>query len=297
MQVTKAIVPAAGLGTRLYPVTKSLPKEMLPLGTRPTIQGVAEEIEGAGISEVLIVTSASKRAIEDHFDAGSSEAGGQSPLPFPLQAQYYYTRQAAPRGLGDAVLQGRSFVGAEHFVVALGDCVITGAEPGGALRRLLGLHQQEQADATICVQRVSEGGTRRYGIVAPGRELPGGAVELVGIVEKPGPEQAPSRLAVSARYVFSPIVFDYLEETGAGYGKEIQLTDAIAAMIRDGRRVVAAPLAEGERRLDVGDFDSYSRGFVRAMLAEPEYGERFGEYLQALVAYLAGTGDDPDEPQ
>lgn len=297
MQVSKAIVPAGGLGSRLYPVTKSLPKEMLPLGTRPTIQGVAEEIEGAGVSDVLIVTSATKRTIENHFDPGSNEPTENAPPPFPLKARYYYTRQAQPKGLGDAVLHGRSFAGDDHFIVALGDCIITGPEPAGAVRRMVELHQQHQADATICVQTVGDAGTRRYGIVAPATELAGGAIELSGIVEKPGPDQAPSRLAVTARYVFSPTLFNYLEVAKPGYGKEIQLTDAIQAMIADGKRVLAAPLQPGERRLDVGDFNSYSRGFVRAMLADPEQGEAFRAYLKALVAHLEEGAEDPDGPR
>ena len=289
MQVTKAVVPAAGLGTRLYPVTKSLPKEMLPLGTRPTIQGVAEEIEGAGITDVLLVTSASKRAIEDHFDRGGGESDEAADRPFPLKARYYYTRQESPRGLGDAVRHGRQFAGGEHFVVALGDCVLISPEPSGPVRRMIRAHTAHEADATICVHRVSAEATRRYGIVAPGATLDGGAIELVDIVEKPGPEAAPSRLAVAARYVFSPEIFEYLEDVQPGYGKEIQLTDAIRAMIADGRRVLAMPLGPGELRLDVGDFGSYGRSFIRAMLTDPEHGVGLRSYACGLLAHL----DDP----
>lgn len=294
MQVSKAIVPAGGLGSRLFPVTKSLPKEMLPLGTRPTIQGVAEEIEGAGVSDVLIITSATKRTIENHFDQGSGEPSAGAPPRLPLSARYYYTRQAEPKGLGDAVLHGRRFVGNDHFVVALGDCVLTSAEPAGPVRRMVKLHQEHGAEATICVQTVSDEDTRRYGMVAPGKALDGGALELTDIVEKPGPEAAPSRLAVAARYVFSPTLFQYLQEARPGYGKEIQLTDAIRAMIGDGHRVLAVPLQAGERRLDVGDFATYSRAFVRAMLSNEEYGPGLREYLKALVAHLEAGAEDPD---
>jgi len=294
VSVTKAVILAGGLGSRLFPVTKSLPKEMLPLGTRPTIQGVAEEIEGAGVTDVLIVTSATKRIIENHFDQGTGEPTEETLPPFPLQARYYYTRQSAPRGLGDAVLHGKRFVGEDHFIVALGDCLLVSPKASGPMRRMVELHLRHQAQASICVQTVSDEKTRRYGIVAPAQELAGGALELADIVEKPGPEAAPSRLAVAARYVLSPLVFSYLEGATPGYGKEIQLTDAIRGMIRDGQRVLAVPLGEGERRLDVGDFASYSRGFVRAMLAEPEYGEQFAEYLAALAEHLRGEGEDPD---
>ena len=298
MQVTKAVVPAAGLGTRLYPVTRSQPKEMLPLGDRPTIQGVAEEVEGAGITDVLLITSAAKRAIEDHFDpSGAQSAPHADPSAYPLQARYYCTRQRSPRGLGDAVLHGREFVGQNHFLVALGDCVLLSPEPSGPVRRMVQAHTDFEADATIVMQMVDAAGTAKYGIADPGEELAEGVIELTDIVEKPGPEKAPSRMAVAARYIFSPRIFELLEETGPGHGKEIQLTDAIRAMIAEGGRVLAVQLRTGEMRLDVGNFDSYGRSFMRSMLTHNEYGPKLRCYASELLAHLDDeTMPDPDVP-
>ncbi len=298
MHVTKAVVPAAGLGTRLYPVTRSQPKEMLPLGTRPAIQGAAEEIEGAGITDVLLITSAAKRAVEDHFDPRQSPGQSADDDSSPLTARYYCTRQAEPRGLGDAVLHARGFVGDNHFLVALGDCVLISDEPSGPVKRMVQAHAQFEADATICVQTVNAAGTSRYGIVEPGDGLADGVIALTDIVEKPGPEAAPSRLAVAARYIFSPRIFELLEEVQPGYGEEIQLTDAIRAMIAEGRRVLAIPLQPGEHRLDVGNFNSYGRAFMRSILTDREYGPDLREYAAELVQYLADDSQpDPDAPR
>ena len=298
MQVTKAVVPAAGLGTRLYPVTRSQPKEMLPLGDRPTIQGVAEEIEGAGITDVLLITSAAKQAIEDHFDPRNDLSDPHAdPSAYPLQARYYYTRQKSPKGLGDAVLHGREFVGQEHFIVALGDCVLLSPDPSGPVKRMVQAHVDFEADATIVMQMVDAKGTAKYGIADPGEELAEGVIELADIVEKPGPENAPSRMAVAARYIFSPRIFELLEGIGLGHGKEIQLTDAIRALIAEGGRVLAVQLRTGELRLDVGDFVSYGRGFMRSMLTHREYGPKLRRYANALLAHLGdATQPDPDVP-
>ena len=298
MQVTKAVVPAAGLGTRLYPVTRSQPKEMLPLGDRPTIQAVAEEIEGAGITDVLLITSAAKRAIEDHFDPHSDPSDPHAdPSAYPLQARYYSMRQRSPRGLGDAVLHGREFVGQDHFIVALGDCILLSPDPSGPVKRMVQAHTDFEADATIVMQMVDAAGTAKYGIADPGEELAEGVIELADIVEKPGPENAPSRLAVAARYIFSPRIFELLEETGLGHGKEVQLTDAIRALIAEGGRVLAVQLRPGELRLDVGNFDSYGRSFMRSMLIHPEHGPKLRRYASALLEHLSDeTRPDPDVP-
>lgn len=296
MQITKAVVPAGGRGTRLLPLTKALPKEMLPLGTTPAIQGVAEEIVAAGVTDILIITSAGKRAIEDHFDPGD---GSDDALPLfdPTRVRFYSTRQGAPRGLGDAVRCGEHFVGDDHFLVAFGDSTIAGAEPGGAVRRLLAVHLKAQAAATVLVQPVSLEATRRYGIVSPGERFDETAFVLADIVEKPGPEAAPSRYAVCARWVFAPVVFDYLRDQQPGLGAEIQLTDAIRAMIADGRRVLGVPLQPGEVRLDVGNFESYGRAWLRAMLTDARYGEGLRDYAAKLLAHMADPDrSDPDLP-
>lgn len=296
MQITRAVVPAGGRGTRLLPLTRALPKEMLPLGTTPVIQGVAEEIVAAGVTDILIITGQGKRAIEDHFDPGNG-SGDLPPLFDPARVRFYATRQGIPRGLGDAIRCGEHFVGSEHFVVALGDCVIAGPEPASAIRRMLVAHLAAQAEATILVQRVALEATRNYGIVAPGEQFDETAFVLEDIVEKPGPDAAPSCYAVCARYVFSPMIFNYLCGLQPGLGAEVQLTDAIRAMIAAGHRVLAAPLQPGELRLDAGNFESYSRAFVRSMLTDERYGERLRTWAAELLAYLADPGNpDPDRP-
>ena len=296
MQVTRAIVPAAGMGTRLYPVTKSQPKEMLPLGTRPVIQGVAEEAVAAGISDMLIITGTGKGAIEEHFDpeAGLSpeEAPENGPPAIdPSSIQFYYTRQAEKRGLGDAISYGAKFASGEHFAVLLGDCVIEGTEAGGPLKRLVEAHIAHEAQISIVLQYVDLEATRRYGIIAPGPILDEDIFEMADIVEKPGPQETPGRFAVAARYVFSPVLFEYITGLAPGVGGEIQLTDAIRAMLRDGHRGIGVPLREGERRLDVGNFESYSRAFFRAMICDESYGEDLRGYAKKLLVHL----DDPSQ--
>lgn len=288
MKVRKAVIPAAGLGTRLYPATKSQPKEMLPLGTRPTIQLVAEELVGAGLSELLIVTGRQKRAIEDHFDpADGLDPGSKCERCAEIfdtsVVHFFYTRQSSPRGLGDAVAHAAEFAGHDHIVVALGDCVITSTERSSLLKRMLRLHEELEAAATIAVQHVGPEGTSKYGIVAPEGPAGGPALKLKDIVEKPGPEKAPSDLAVCARYILSPAVFEHLATTTPGHGGEVQLTDALRSMIAAGLPAYAVPLAPDEDRLDVGNFESYAKAFIRVMLGHPELGPILREYVAGLL--------------
>jgi len=282
VSVVKAVIPAAGRGTRLYPATKSQPKEMLPLGPRPTIQRVAEELVDAGVLQILIVTGHSKRAIEDHLDpAEGVERAEKCPACAKVfdngLVRFFYTRQSEPRGLGDAVLQAADFVGDADFVVALGDSVIVSPEPPTLLERLLATHEANHAAATIAVYDAGEPGTRKYGVVAPAAELNGG-LRIAGIVEKPGPQRAPSTLAVCARYCFSSKVFDYLAAVRPGLGGEVQLTDAIQAMISDGLVVCAVPLGPGE---------------FRTMLTHEDFGEPLKKYCQDLLQHLE-CNDRPD---
>lgn len=298
MTIRKAVIPAAGLGTRLYPATKSQPKEMLPLGTRPTIQFVAEELVGAGLRQVLVVTGRQKRAIEDHLDPADGleppdNCESCSDVFDTSLVRFFYTRQSEPRGLGDAVALAEDFTAGEHFVVALGDCVITSTERSALVRRMVEVHAQQGAAATIAVQRVSPEATRKYGIIAPAEDIRGTWVRLTDIVEKPGPEEAPSNLAVCARYVFAPALFEFLRTTAPGHGGEVQLTDAIRAMIAAGLPVYAVPLAADESRLDVGDFPSYARAFMQVMLAHPQFGKGLRDFARQLVEELEaaeGTG-------
>jgi UTP--glucose-1-phosphate uridylyltransferase len=292
--ITKAVIPAAGLGTRLYPATKSQPKEMLPLGTRPTIQFVAEELVGAGLHQLLIVTGRQKRAIEDHFDPADglhpeNKCERCAEIFDTSKVHFFYIRQSSPRGLGDAVAHAEDFTSSDHFVVALGDCVITSPGRSDLLKRMVQTHSEMGAAATIAVQRVSPEATRKYGIVAPVGPADGPYVKLQDLVEKPGPDKAPSNLAVCARYVFSPAVFDYLRQTAPGHGGEVQLTDAIRGMVTAGLPVYAVPLAQGEARLDVGDFPSYARAFMEVMLKHPEYGPGLREFAHKFLGTLEAS--------
>jgi len=305
LAITRAVIPAAGKGTRLYPATKSQAKEMLPLGTKPVIQHVVEELAASGITEILIVTGQKKRAIEDHFDADASwmeVANGQEVDAEVWQSgvRLFYTRQSEPLGLGDAVSRARAFCERGPFVVALGDALVYKSLPGPAvIQRLIETFEGREAGGCVATYRVSREETRRYGILGPaGAEEPTGEAPflLSDLVEKPGPEKAPSHWAVSARYVLSPEIFDALEECRKALqpGEELQLTDAIRALIGQGRAVYGVPLTPDEFRLDVGGFVSYGRAFTRMLVTHPKYGPRYLEYLRRLVAFCDGTGRDPD---
>lgn len=303
--ITKAVVPAAGLGTRLYPATKSQAKEMLPLGTKPVIQHVVEELAQSGITEILIIVGRKKRAIEDHFaaDAAWRECLHNSQVECEVwesDVQLFYTRQSEPRGLGDAVWHARAFCGGQPFVVALGDAVVmtTQGKPGTVVARAVEAFGRLGAAACIATYAVKAEDTERYGILSPadGKASLTHPFAIDDIVEKPGPEAAPSSWAVSARYVFSPAIFEALADCRKEQkdGEELELTAAIRQLIRAGGRVFGVPLAREELRLDVGNFATYGRAFARMLAMHPRHGAGFVEYLRRLVAYYEGNGPDPD---
>lgn len=229
----KAVIPAAGFGTRMLPAAKSIPKEMLPILDRPTIQYVVEEAADAGIDDVLMIVSRDKKAIEDHFDRSPElesrlAATGKEGLLASVSAlagrvRVHSVRQAEQRGLGHAVLQARQHVGDEPFACMLGDTIFTG-EPL-PLTQLAAAFQKYQTPI-IALEEVPLEKVSRYGIVA-GTEVEPGVFRLSGLVEKPRPEEAPSRYAICARYILTPEIFGYLEQTRPGKGDEIQLTDAL----------------------------------------------------------------------
>lgn len=273
--VTKAVIPAAGIGTRLLPATKSQPKEMLPVGRKPVIQYVVEELVAAEANRVLVVTSQQKRAIEDHFDvdAALSDRLGQDQKAslnhVSLPVQMFYTRQSVPRGLADAIGLAEHFVGDDDFLVSLGDSIIRSPNPGGALRRLAEVHRRENASATIVFEEVPPEDVVHYGIARPKNGV-GPVFEVSDLVEKPSIEDAPSALAVAARYVFDPCIFDYIRKTPPGRGGEIQITDSMRLMLRDGHRIFGVRLGEGEARLDIGNYGSYYEAFLEMALADPD---------------------------
>ena len=285
--IRDAIVPVAGLGTRLLPATRSAPKEMLPIVDKPVVQYVVEELARAGIDRVLMVTGRRKRAIEDHFDADPELAGSAPPA---AGVQLFYTRQPSPAGLGDAVARGDGFAdqSSPGVVVALGDAILEPRGDGGPeiVARLIEAHAAHQRGRDDRRHRGSRRETGRYGIVVGSPLAPGpdaGVLAVTRIVEKPAPGTVDSTLAVAARYVLGPAVFAALRDQAPGTGGEIQLTDAIASVIEAGGRVLAVPLAGGERRHDIGTVEGYCRAFLDHALTHPEFGEALRAQASALL--------------
>jgi UTP--glucose-1-phosphate uridylyltransferase len=291
MTIDTAVVPVAGLGTRLLPATKSQPKEMLPVGRKPVVQYVVEELARVGMNRVLFITGPGKASIENHFDLDGEliqvlrETGKEellAELEFERSAlQYFYTRQRQTLGLGHAVLCARSFVGRVPFVVALGDSIIGLHAQSDVVRRMTSCFVERQAAAVIAFENVPRDEVRRYGIAKPADD--GEVFEIEDLIEKPSVEEAPSTLAIAARYVLSPAIFDVLEETQPGKGGEIQLTDAIRTVIRTGGRAFGVRLDASERRYDIGNFNAYFRAFVEFALADPRFGAPLRRYLEDLL--------------
>jgi UTP--glucose-1-phosphate uridylyltransferase len=295
MSVDFAVVPVAGRGTRLLPLTKSQPKEMLPMGRKPVVQYVVEELARCGVGRLLFVTGPGKTAIENHFDidaeliANLRETGKEElllELAFEREdIEYFYTRQRRQLGLGHAVLCAQPVVGRQSFVVALGDSIIGLNAQSDVVATMIERFESARADAVIALEEVPAKEVVHYGIAKP-RDGITDVFELDDLIEKPGVAEAPSNLAVAARYVFSPAIFDYLARTPPGKGDEIQLTDAIRMLIHDGRRVLGVRLPAGERRFDIGNFESYFLAFAEFALADPQYGPA----LRAGIARLLGEG-------
>lgn len=285
--IRKAVFPVAGLGTRFLPATKASPKEMMPIVDKPLIQYAAEEAEAAGVTQLIFITGRNKRSIEDHFDkayeleAELANAGKHQLLDIvqnvlPPEVTCIYVRQAEALGLGHAVLCARSVVGDEPFVVILADDLIRG-HGKGVVEQMSDLYERFGC-SVLSVEEVPREDTNKYGIVRvePG---PQGELRVVSIVEKPAPADAPSNLAVVGRYLLTPKIFEKLQQTRAGAGGEIQLTDAIAALLED-EPVIAHPF-EG-KRYDCGSKLGYLEASVEFGLAHPELGERFSAYLRGF---------------
>lgn len=288
--ITNAVVPVAGLGTRLLPATRSAPKEMLAVVDKPIVQYVVEELAAAGIERVLFVTGRRKRAIEDHFDYDPEldGLGGRAGAP-GAGLRLLYTRQPRPAGLGDALRQAEGFLADGPVVVALGDAIIEASPSGatGILRRLADAQLESGAAAALAVTAVADTDVSNYGIVIPQAPTdPAAWLAVADVVEKPAPETVTSRLAIAARYVLGPEVFAALRETEPDPSGEVQLTDALRAVIRAGGRVIAVPLAAGERRHDIGSVQGYCSAFLEHALRHPELGP-------ALRSHAAALLDDP----
>ncbi|MEH7512305.1 UTP--glucose-1-phosphate uridylyltransferase GalU [Gottfriedia sp. NPDC057991] len=283
-KVRKAIIPAAGLGTRFLPATKAMPKEMLPIVDKPTIQYIVEEAIESGIEDIIIVTGKGKRAIEDHFDYSfeleqnlleKEKYALLEQVKAPSNIDIHYIRQKEPKGLGHAVWCARNFIGNEPFAVLLGDDIVEAQTPG--LKQLMDQYDNTYS-SVIGVQTVPEEETHRYGIVEPIMQE-GRRYEVKNFVEKPAPGTAPSNLAIMGRYVFTPEIFMYLEEQNIGAGGEIQLTDAIQKL-NSIQRVFAYDF-EGKRH-DVGE----KLGFIKTTI---DFALKNEDLREDLLKYLHET--------
>ncbi|MBO1218486.1 UTP--glucose-1-phosphate uridylyltransferase GalU [Mammaliicoccus sciuri] len=284
-KIKKAIIPAAGLGTRFLPATKAMPKEMLPILDKPTIQYIVEEAARAGIEDIIIVTGKHKRAIEDHFDIQKElettlYEKGKLELLDRVQystelANIFYVRQKEQKGLGHAIYTAKQFIGNEPFAVLLGDDIVESDNP--AIKQLMEQYETT-GKSVIGVQTVPETETHRYGIIEP-KSQDERLYEVNRFVEKPEQGTAPSNLAIMGRYVLSPRIFDYLETQTEGSGGEIQLTDAIERLNKDDK--VYAYDFEGQR-YDVGEKIGFVKTTIEYALKDQEMRDEIIRYLQSL---------------
>ena len=281
--IRKAVIPAAGFGTRFLPATKAQPNEMLPIVDTPAIQYIVKEALDSGIEEILIITGRSKRAIEDHFDSSVEleellqKQGKNKQLAMVkdlADIKIHFIRQKSPRGLGDAVLCAKAFIGDEPFAVLLGDDIVYNPEKP-CLQQLMDCYEQHPG-IILGAQFVPNEKVSSYGIVS-GEPLADNLYRVHGLVEKPSVDKAPSNLAVLGRYILTPDIFDILENTKPGVGNEVQLTDALAASKTD-----TYALAYEGVRYDTGDKLGYLKATVEYALRNEELGAAFKEYLKGL---------------
>ena len=300
-KVRKAVIPAAGLGTRFLPATKALAKEMLPIVDKPTIQFIVEEALKAGIEDILVVTGKSKRSIEDHFDSNfeleyNLKEKGNDLLKLVDETtgmRLHFIRQKHPRGLGDAVLQAKAFVGNEPFVVMLGDDLmdITDDTATTLTKQLMNDYDETHA-STIAVMKVPHEEVSAYGVIAPQGEGINGLYSVETFVEKPSPEEAPSDLAIIGRYLLTPEIFQILENQKPGAGNEIQLTDAIDTLNKTQR--VFAREFKG-RRYDVGDKFGFMKTSIDYALKHPQVKDDLKQYIINLGKQLEESGKGTEE--
>ena len=289
-KIKKAVIPAAGYGTRFLPATKATPKEMLPIVDKPTIQYIVEEAKASGIEDILIISGHGKRAIEDHFDSAPAlemalqEKGKDDLLAIVRETadiNIHYIRQRYMRGLGDAILCARSFMGNEPFAVLLGDDVVYNpAKP--ALAQLIDIYEATGGSVLGC-QNVPQEKVSAYGIVAGMQTDNPRLMRVADMVEKPAVEEAPSQMAVLGRYIIKPQIFDILEKTQPGKGGEIQLTDALKVLAR--QDAVYAYDFEGQR-YDVGDKLGFLKATVEFALRREDLGASFQSYLKELIGKM-----------
>jgi len=286
MQVKKAIIPAAGLGTRFLPATKAQPKEMLPIVDKPTLQYIIEEAVASGIGEILIITGRNKSSIEDHFDKSIElelelEKKGKEDLlkivkSISDMANIHYIRQKEPKGLGHAIHCAKNFIGNEPFAVLLGDDIVDAETP--CLAQMINIFN-EYKTTVLGVQEVPESQVDKYGII-DGKLIEDRVYKVKDLVEKPAVGEAPTNIAILGRYIISPQIFPILENTPPGKGGEIQLTDALRTLVR--REAMYAYIFEG-KRYDVGDKMGFLQATVEFALKRDDLKEPFMDYLKTIT--------------
>mgnify|MGYP000931448416 FL=1 len=282
MKVRKAIIPAAGLGTRFLPATKAQPKEMLPIVDKPILQYIIEEAVSSGIEEILIITGRNKKSIEDHFDKSIElelelEKKGKLDLLEKVRkisdmVSIYYIRQKEPKGLGHAILCAKSFIGNEPFAVLLGDDIVYSKKP--CLKQMIEVYD-EYKTTILGVQEVDSNDVDKYGIV-DGKPIENRIYKIKDLVEKPAVADSPSNIAILGRYILNPDIFEILEHTKPGKGEEIQLTDALKELVQ--REAMYAYVFEG-RRYDAGDKEGYLEATVEYALRRKDLREEFLDFL------------------
>lgn len=286
MLVRKAIIPAAGLGTRFLPATKAQPKEMLPIVDKPTLQYIIEEAINSGIEEILIITGRNKKSIEDHFDKSVElelelEAKGKQELLDEVRkisdmVNIHYIRQKEPKGLGHAIHCAKSFIGNEPFAVLLGDDIVYAEKP--CLKQMVEVYD-EYKTTILGVQDVKDTDVDKYGIIS-GMKIEDRVFKVKGLVEKPKVGEAPSNIAILGRYIINPAIFEILEHTEPGKGGEIQLTDALKELAK--QEAMYAYNFEG-KRYDVGDKAGFLMATVEFALRRDNLKDGFMEYLKGIV--------------
>lgn len=286
-KIRKAIIPAAGLGTRFLPATKAQPKEMLPIVDKPTLQYIIEECVASGIEEILIITGRNKKSIEDHFDRSVElemeleKSGKEEMLKMVREisdmVNIHFIRQKEPRGLGHAILCAKTFVGNEPFAVLLGDDVVYN-DNKPCLKQLIDCYE-EYKTSVLGVQTVEPQDVNKYGIVG-GLHIEDRVYKVKNLIEKPSVEEAPSNVAILGRYIITPKIFEILENTKPGKGNEIQLTDALLELIK--HEAMYAYDFEG-RRYDVGDKLGFLQATVEYALRKEELRDGFIEYLKTII--------------
>ena len=285
--IRKAVIPAAGLGTRFLPATKAQPKEMLPIIDTPTIQYVVQEAVDAGIEDILIISGKGKRTIEDHFDRNyelesrlsekNEEHFYNEMVRIADMANIHFIRQKEMNGLGDAVYHARNHVGDEPFAVLLGDTIVSSVIP--VTQQLIDTYEQYRC-TVIAVEEVPEDKVDRYGIVG-GKKVSNTIMELNELVEKPAVGKAPSNLAIAGRYILTPEIFRALEQTPRGKGNEVQLTDALHLLMK--KEMLVSNMIEG-KRYDIGNKLDFLKTTVEFALKREEFAEDFLAFMKEIIA-------------